>query len=148
MSLEVGFQPMPKRFKVWDTKENKFLDKQNWAILSTQPDCGVTLPYENTHNPENIDEDCIDWADADLLTGRYLICQSANLFDKDGKEIFEGSIIEVNGVKFIVVHNKRCWEAKSITCSISFGLDEVERAYNGAIKVIDHILSSPELVEE
>ena len=64
-----NFHPMPKRFMVWDTKEQRFLGKQEWVILPTQPDCGVTIPFDNTVLT-SADEQIIDWADADLLTGR------------------------------------------------------------------------------
>lgn len=140
MSREVSFQPMPKRFKVWDTKENKFLDKQNWAILSTQPDCGVTLPYENTHNPENIDEDCIDWADADLLTGRYLICQSTNLFDKDGEEIFEGSIVLWGRDTGVVELHKGKWTFHVVASEFNVYHELYPNA--DMVEVIGHILTN------
>lgn len=63
----INFQPMPKRFMIWDTVEKIFLGEQDWVIMPTRPNCGVTRPYENLNNPDSIGEECIDWADADLI---------------------------------------------------------------------------------
>lgn len=146
------FQPIPKRFMVWDTKEGKFLGCQDWAILPTLSSCSATIPYDYPGR-KITDLQCVDWEDTDMLEDRYLICQSTNLFDKDGKEIFEGSIIETSrGRKFLVEFSERHGlfgvhvPELDNTCKAYESLWTVIR--NEKVRLIGHILSNPELLEE
>lgn len=75
-----NFQPMPKRFMVWDNVGKRFLIKR-------LPD-SVDMAFSIFELPLEID--CLDEEEKKQFT----ICQSTNLFDKDGKEIFEGSIVD------------------------------------------------------
>lgn len=74
------------------------------------------------------------------------IVQSTNLFDEDGEEIFEGSIVrdfdESVGVVYYDIEDGE-YRAKSADGD-SFELAELSRD----LKVLGHILSSPELLEE
>ena len=138
----INFQPMSKRFMVWDDEATDWI-----CVPGTERDV---------------------WDLLDLLVHKsglmkrkfhIKIVQSTNLFDKDGKEIFEGSIVRGhwdyhNGIGELeydimgVVKNVLgCWcivdkdmdESKSkMICGI--GQDELE--------IIGHILSNPELLEE
>ena len=70
------------KFRVWDKKDKKYLlpENQEFVILPTSPSFGVTLPYQNKWRDEAFqDEECIDWADADLLMGRYELEQDTGL---------------------------------------------------------------------
>lgn len=142
-NVGINFQPMPKRFRVWDTEEKKFLGDQDWVILPTQPDCGATLTYDSTLL-YSADQQVIDWADADLITGRYLICQSTNLFDKKGKEIFEGDIV------YDETH-ERYAPVSYIDGMVVVKIEENEKYYISQhlndIEVVGNIWQNPELLE-
>lgn len=138
----LDFQPMPKHFMVWDKKQNKFyselLPNGKYRMIFGIWDMGW-------------------WLD-EALEDDNIIIQSTNLFDKDGKEIFEGSIVEAGwdrnyGLGEIELHAlgfvKQVGDGFCIKASemrdgeylsiMGIGTDN--------IKVRGHILSNPELLE-
>lgn len=72
-----GFRPTPKRFMVWDKGLKKFYEDSN-GIISGGGIGWLTEFLNSCGRPLELLE----------------IVQSTNLFDKDGKEIFEGSIVK------------------------------------------------------
>lgn len=74
--MRIDFHPMPKRFMVWDKSHNGWLNgRSRDHVLDL-----VDISKELKNNP-HLPADCV-------------IVQSTNLFDKDGKEIFESHIID------------------------------------------------------
>lgn len=141
----ITFQPMPKRFMVWDKVGKQFLRKR---LLD-----GIDMVFSIFELPLEID--CLDEEEKK----QFIVCQSTNLFDKDGKEIFEGSIINVyenynfgNGdnerdFDGVVVNHEGCW------CINSWhGEDEIMQPLYEIrpehITLTGHILSNPELLGE
>ena len=135
------------KFRCWDQKDKKYLlpEKQGFVILPTSPSFGVTLPYENRSNPGNIDEDCIDWADADLIMGRYELEQYTGLTDKNGKEIYEGDIVQLlkGGTTYEVA-----WMDKDggWWFCFSFNDNHYETLYHADFEVIGNIHENGELL--
>ena len=130
MSGVVDFQPIPKRFMVWDKIDKKFLDDPSQVCAITPLGGLITRP--------------------DMI-----IVQSTNLFDKDGKEIFEGSILKEK----IFEHNNKPVYAQWIVRGDKEGTYFEKHRIKGArfgdmllgdeedTEVIGHILSNPELLE-
>ena len=76
----------------------------------------------------------------------YEIMQFTGLFDKNGKEIYEGDIIEYKNVLFVVE-----WEKEFCQFKLSFIEKEgfLDLGYKTReLKIIGNIYENPELVED
>lgn len=120
-TFPIDFQPMPKRFMVWDKVDKNFVDNPSKA-------CAIT-PFG-----------------ALISQSDMIVCQSTNLFDKDGQEIFEGSIMAWGSDTGVVELYKGKWTFHVV----SGHFDVYHELYPNAdmVKAIGHILSNPELLEE
>lgn len=139
----ITFQPMPKRLMVWDKEKRKFITHDDNFCFARDDNNELCL--------------CdIDWYAMDLVEvdpSRYIVVQSTNLFDRDGKEIFEGSILEEDlthlraGRKyhFIVQYVNAKFTTKPID-GAEFRPAMLPNTTK-ALRNIGHILSNPELVE-
>lgn len=136
-TLPINFHPMPKRFMVWDKVGRRFLCRRT-------PN-SIEYVYPIFELPLEID--CLD----DDEKTQYVICQSTNLFDKDGKEIFEGSIVMYNRNTYFVRQDRYngMWLLKNVkTGDCSESIDGWENGKDERLKLLGHILSNPELVED
>lgn len=125
------FKPMPKRFMVWDKENKTFLTTpmEMWQIV---------VHFRNRYHQLYDDNG----------NSRYIFCQSTNFFDKDGNEVFEGSILETKtGIKLYVYSEEGLWKAQTSVTSLNFELFNLDSVY-GKYKVIGHVLSHLELLEE
>lgn len=125
-----NFQPMPKRFMVWDKKEERFLTYLGTKVVDFE-----YLLILIDHYSISLSE----------FGSRYILVQSTNLFDKYGKEIFEGSIIHTLQAKWVVKEDKGCMCAFNYRSHIVMPLYKLDMM---ATENIGHILSNPELVGE
>lgn len=136
------FQPMPKRFMVWDDEATDWI-----CVPGTERDVWDLLDLI-VHRPG-------------LMKHKFhmQIVQSTNLFDKDGKEIFEGSIImyEANGEQsigfiemyrylgqWIIVNSSNNFDVNAVGEKIS----DLGRVCCKGVELIGHTRSDPELLEE
>ncbi len=121
---KIDFQPMPKRFMVWDTVGKEFIIINHKGKVGTIED----IVREFQYNPYAISQ--------------YSIIQSTNLFDKDGKKIFEEDIVRVGGETGVVQMVNGEWHA--------VGDDDIPLSVwePTGIGILGHILSNPELLEE
>lgn len=158
------FQPMPKRFMVWDSLARRFYDM--WA--------------EEGGRKKIFSLWDLEWLLDRFSDSETVIVQSTNLFDKDGKEIFEGSIVEFteevdfNGDQEIrrgvVVSEDGIFKVKCLGRPFAYNVTDdltngnLVRAYcdvelleylladalgmDPCLEVLGHILSNPELLEQ
>lgn len=127
---KLNFQPIPKRFMVWDKGNQKFMyfiDDDGYERFMVDISELYVLIEEYGYSYEDV-----------------VIIQSTNLFDKDGKEIFEGSILREPDDSISVVQYDGDEGMYRTKCENV--LDDMVCG-GEYFEVIGHILSNPELVE-
>lgn len=135
-----NFQPMPKRFMVWDTLHRE------WVVPYDHEEKNVPYVYDMHELMCRLSLTKIG-----VRSGQYVICQSTNLFDKDGKEIFEGSIVKWLDSKTGIGLGEgvvKVQDGMTFIGRPSYDLypDWDEEKEN--LVLVGHILSNPELLEE
>lgn len=124
---EIVFQPMPKRFMVWDKSLSKFYAGSEGKACVFDIWSLIEFLNNSQRCPEQLE-----------------IVQSTNLFDEDGEEIFEGSVVrdfdEVIGVVYYDIEEGGYWVKAA-------NGDTWQLAETSEMKVLGHILSNPELSE-
>lgn len=117
-SVPPKFQPMPKRFMVWDKTIKCFLehpknmseDGRYYRSVDGLDSDGWTNVFDITNLI------MMGVAQYDRTLPDMIICQSTNLFDKDGREIFEGALLETkSNVKLYVLQKDGRWSAQTST---------------------------------
>lgn len=128
----IKFQPMPKQFMVWNKVDQRFSRNfDNDSEVFTVAELATYLS-NRAYNGVNLDE--------------YIILQSTNLFDKGSKEIFEGSLLQTDkeGVGYVYMEDNGQWNILFESSVHSLW----DLLYAPNCKLVGHILSNPELVEE
>ena len=135
-NFPINFQPTPKRFIAWDKHKKDWVTKFLMPSTSDEDSDDYTCPLTlgvDTKGEKN-------WLNNDQL----IVCQSTNLFDKDGKEIFEGSIVEWGSDIGAVELYKGKWTFHIV----DEPFDVYHELFPNAdmVKVVGHIFSNPELL--
>lgn len=127
--MDTNFQPTPKRFMVWSVDLKKFLASKEahkcmWHdFVKTEPSGKCELQS----------------------TAKHIICQSTNLY-AGNNEVFEGSLLQTDkeGVGYVYMEDNGKWMVlfKNEVHSLS------DLLYAPSCKLVGHILSNPELLEE
>ncbi len=119
------------KFKVWDTKQNIFLEEvpcvESWIGNDCWDDAEDASPY--------------DWTTAPTHNGRLIWLQFINSTDTNGKEVYDGDILEApSGNKFIVK-----WYDEEMRW-VMFSKDTWYNMNMKLHKVIGNIFENPELI--
>lgn len=124
-----GFKPTPKRFMVWDKKTKSFCQSMNndGCVFELPELAAFLMLHAGGGRP------CTD----------FEFFQSTNLFDKDGKEIFEGTVVDNGACRAV------CYWDKS-NAELDFKMvkgDDLVKSWLDEYKIIGHALSNPGLLE-
>ena len=119
------------KFRVWDN-DLEIMSYSDTDIFITFSDDGICIGYE-------IDDEIDD----------YDLMQYIGLKDKNGREIYEGDIVEYKNEYHVIEWDDCKFMAKGFYCSSQDTPDDFfsEFAYTNC-KVIGNIYENPELLEE
>lgn len=136
----IDFQPVPKRFMVWDKETKAFWYDFGGQNLIFESEIRLGLWLANRKEVHGLD------------LNRFIIIQSTNLFDKDSNEIFEGSIVEdrCSGLNWLVfIENGEVFiRHRGAVMHYGYISTGTKKWVETNVKRIGHILSNPELMEK
>ena len=130
---------MKPKFRAWDVLAEKMIDEilmisfVRKEIIGKFSDGSTSVPlkFEDKRNGEDV-----------------IIMQSTGLFDKNGKEIFEGDILKSNKYTTSVFYERGAYRVKlRRTPNTTVTMDVISFIEKYKTKIIGNIYENPELLE-
>lgn len=128
------------KFRIWIKGEERYYDELDEEFYTIVPNGNVT------YTSEAYEEDGAWFTDTTSATSDVIVEQYTGLKDKNGKEIYEGDIVQIDDHilgDFEVVWHNLGWKIKR---SVGFETLSVHKSED--IVVIGNIHENPELLEE
>lgn len=131
-----NFQPMPKRFMVWDTLHE---DWREWKTAGDEK-------WNNIFELHQLSIFLVNASNNGLPHTRFKICQSTNFYAKSRQEVFEGSILHTDkeGNGYVYMEDNGKWRV--LFRNETHLLFDI--LYAPSCELVGHILSNPELLKE
>ena len=121
---------MIPRYRAWDNA-NKEMFKDTFSI--TESGQVVVVEQEDVMCPPDY-----------VFVDHLVIMQSTGLFDKNGKEIFEGDIVKCSGLLGTIESFKAMW----ICSFVKYNNYQKVGFFAQEIEVVGNIYENPELLED
>ena len=126
------------KFRAWDVHEKKMFTNAQLIVWNGNV-------YANDNSELSVDN-LKGWS----IDEKYLM-QSTDIFDENGKEIFEGDVLQMSdGELAKVVWNKElaCWEARFLDEIVDLSEVADAKSNRSDCEVVGNIYENPELLGE
>jgi uncharacterized phage protein (TIGR01671 family) len=133
------------KFRAWDKYTSKMLEQLGGISGSNSYISFLDFYYDNSED-----------RNFGSVINDLILMQFTGLLDKNGKEIFEGDLLQYDGYNFKLINKEKIYQikyddnlAQYYSCNLENSFDTflVVRAWKES-KIIGNIYENPELVEK
>ena len=130
------------KFRVWVKDEERYYDESDEESYMIVPNGNVT------YTSEPYEEDGVWFTDTTSATSDVIVEQYTGLKDKNGKEIYEGDIVTLNGEWEEIEHDDCSIVTFENGCfRVGDGYENEAGSYLSDWRIIGNIHEDPELLE-